>query len=113
MGRPEAKIEMYLVDRAEQEGVFMRKAEWIARSGCPDRYGAKAARQAWVECKSETGELSDIQRSEIERMRNAGIIVFVVANRAEVDHVIAWFNGKPFMGGQHMITFVRKKKFDA
>lgn len=91
MGKPEAKNEMYFVDCAELEGIFQRKVEWISRNGCPDRYGACLGRTAYIEFKSEYGELEGHQENEIERMREAGITVFVASNRAEVDLIIQWF----------------------
>jgi len=114
MGRPESKTEMYLVDRCEQEGIFCRKAEWINRGGCPDRYLARGPVQAWVECKSEIGELSVIQVTEIGRMRMAGLIVFVVSNRAEVDVVMRWFDNRYTEIPTRLIAFAPTiRSFDA
>ena len=90
MGRAEGKVEDYLRKRVKAEAGQARKLRWIGRRGAPDElvwFGAPL-RQALFECKSEDGELSKLQRREIDRMRDDGWLVFVVSTHEEVDAAI-------------------------
>lgn len=92
MGKPESKIENYLRRRVAETGGQIRKVRWIGRTGCPDEYAWwSEGRHAWVECKAEGEEVDwrSIQGREVQRMRDAGLPVYVVSSRDEVDAMIA------------------------
>lgn len=102
MGKAEGKIEGALVKRIEQIGGEIRKACWIGRRGCPDRFvmlpgGAYSSitgvlevvhdlgRSCWVEVKSPTGTLDGHQEREHKRMRALGELVLVVSSQDDID----------------------------
>ena len=94
MGKAEAKIETYLAEQVAKHGGKQRKVQYIGRNGCPDRLiWFRFPRVAWVECKSETGDLEASQAREIPRLLADGWPVYVVSSREEVDAVIREVNG--------------------
>lgn len=86
----EADVENYLCFMVSKTGGLERKAQWIGRRGCPDRYvwwpGGKAA---WVELKRPGGKPDPHQAREIARLRNAGVPVFAIDTIEGVDTFIA------------------------
>ena len=104
---PEGKIEKRLKDRVKATGGEIRKLQWIARNGAPDRFVFYPPRLA-VECRSAAhvipGETCPIfafvevkregevptaqQEREHERLRAAGFKVFVVDSFESVESVI-------------------------
>lgn len=78
----EAEIEKYLARMVRINGGEIRKARWIGRVGCPDRF---IFGKGWVELKTAKGKLSMHQELEIERMREYGEKVYVVRSKADVD----------------------------
>lgn len=91
MGKPEGKIEDYLVARAKAARAEIRKVNWVGRRGAPDRFvltdGANRP-NFWVECKAPGKKLAEHQEREIERLVNAGEIVHVVDSRDEIDRIL-------------------------
>lgn len=99
MGKPEAQVEAYLVKRIKAIGGEIRKAQWIAHRGCPDRRAMlpkpwrlhlhcmfrTGFQNPWVECKAPGEELEEHQVREINRMRNHGELVLVIDSREDVD----------------------------
>lgn len=100
MGKREGKIEKALVERIGAIGGHIRKAQWVGRRGCPDRFvmlpysrrsklasvlRMAATQNPWVECKA-TGELLDgHQEREIQRMRALGELVLVIDSLEQID----------------------------
>lgn len=77
----EAAIEKPCVKRAEANGWFTRKLKWVGRRGAPDRVFIKGIRTPFVEFKDpDEGELSELQKREIAKMRKAGAEVHVIDN---------------------------------
>lgn len=96
MGRPEARIENYLVKRIKEEGGEIRKVRWIARKGAPDRYvWWDQGRYAWCECKAEGEEVDwrSLQGREIRRMHDDGLTVYVLNSHDAVDRMIEQVKG--------------------
>lgn len=89
MGARESRVENYLRRRVKEEHGQIRKVRWIGRRGAPDDFvWWPGPRAAFVECKSEDGELSKIQAREIDRLRRDGFKVFVVSTFEEVDAAV-------------------------
>ena len=85
MGKPEAKVETYLVHEVIKRGGEIRKLEWIGRSGAPDRVAMLQGLTIWVECKATGEELQPHQAREIKKMRERGQWVAVVDSIESVD----------------------------
>ncbi len=83
----ESKIEAHFVRSVALSGGMVRKAQWIGRSGCPDRFCAwpVSQRSAWVELKGDGGKLSVMQVREIDRLRQCGEDVRVLRSIEAVD----------------------------
>ena len=87
MGIRERKIEKYLDDCVRSIGGITRK--WTGHSGVPDRIVIDANGLVWfVEVKTSDGKLSDVQKREHIRLKDAGAKVVTVYGRADVDELI-------------------------
>ena len=101
----EGKVETYFVEQVELYGGITRKAQWIGRRGCPDRFWAfpptptptwKAlsegkvlpTRCGFAEIKSPDGRLDPHQEREIKRLRTAAVVVVVLSSFEDVDDFI-------------------------
>lgn len=92
----EGRIETYLVEQVEKHGGIIRKAAWIGRRGCPDRFVAFAkGRNGLVEAKPPGEPLKPHQAREIGRLRRAGVSVGVVDSFDAVDLLIANWSTTP------------------
>lgn len=95
MGKPEAKVEDYLVERVKALGGEQRKLKWVGRAGAPDRLvWFTFPEVGMIEVKPDRstgprGTLEHSQRREIPRLREAGWPVFVVESREDVDAALA------------------------
>jgi hypothetical protein len=100
----ESKVEAHLVKRVAQTGGVIRKAQWVQRKGCPDRWcGWKGTqRTAWVELKGDGGVLSPHQKREIVRLRACGERVEVIDTIEDVDRFVAEMSGLP-LGRVHLL----------
>lgn len=77
----EAAVEMPVVKRAEKAGYFVRKVSWIGRRSAPDRLFARKDRgQVYIEFKKPGAKATLAQTTEHDRMRAAGIEVYVCDN---------------------------------
>lgn len=88
MGRPEAYVEDYLRKRSKQKEWLCYK--WVSpgRSGVPDDIViTDTGLVVFVECKSATGKLSELQKLTIGKLRDHGADVRVVYTREEVDEL--------------------------
>lgn len=77
---PEGKVRTYLRKRIIETKGEHRKLRWIGRRNAPDEFAfwAHTQRHCWFECKAPGEEPTPAQDREIQRMRQAGLIVFVV-----------------------------------
>lgn len=90
MGKAENRVESYLCSEVKRHGGHQRKVKYIGRNGCLDRLiWFTFPDVAFVEVKSEDGDLEASQAREIPRLEASGWPVYVVSTRAEVDAMIA------------------------
>lgn len=73
----ESAVEMPVVRRAEAAGWLVRKLAWVGRNGAPDRIFMKDGRVVFIEFKKPGEVPTLLQRTEHERMRAAGMEVYV------------------------------------
>lgn len=76
----EKVIELQTCDWAQQNGILVRKVQWLGRRGAPDRLFMANGLAVFIEFKSPTGKLSKIQEREIARLREAGMLVQVFSD---------------------------------
>lgn len=94
---PAGKLQDHIKDRVQKSGGQYRKARWEGRRGCPDCFvwwphGAFA----WIEVKAPGDRFSTLQEREGRRMQEAGLPVFVVTSKEEIDVVIPKVRGAGF-----------------
>ena len=76
----ESPLEDFTCAEAEKAGWFVRKLQWAGRRNAPDRFFAKDGRVVLIEFKRPNGKPRPGQAREIERLRAAGVEVFVADN---------------------------------
>jgi len=93
MGQREAKIEQHLNTEIKKLGGITRK--WVSpgRTGVPDRIVIIKGKICFVEIKTEAGKLSMRQEREIEDIRKAGGIVYVLFGQQGVDDFVQDLRG--------------------
>lgn len=91
MAAREKYVETKVCEHAKKLGWLVRKAQWIGRNGCPDRFFFRDGLLVIIEFKRPGGgALSDWQKKEIAELGAQGFRVHVVH---EVDHGKAIFDG--------------------
>lgn len=88
--KTEAHLQAHLFRRAREHDIYCRKMASVGRVGFPDVLLARAGRVVFVELKSPsgTGTLSEMQKREIRRLKDAGAQVYVVDSKEGVENVI-------------------------
>lgn len=81
----ESEIENYFVRRVREAGGLQRKFTSPGTRGVPDRIVAFRGRVRLVELKAPQGELSVAQEREHKRWTDAGIPVFVMRTKEQID----------------------------
>lgn len=93
----ERDVETYFVEQVEKAGGFTRKLRWLCRRGAPDRFvfglPSKStltgfAPVALVELKRPGCPADSHQQREGDKLRQRGVLVFVVDSFAAVDDFI-------------------------
>lgn len=96
----ERTVEAYFNRRVKETGGEVRKAQWIGRSHAPDRYAwwpvsdlwragnGLRPRAVWVELKRPGKDARAGQAREHDRMRAAGLPVYVADTFDKVDWLI-------------------------
>ena len=86
----ESDIEDYAVAQVRKAGGQIRKAQWVARRGCPDRkiMFKNSKPNPWVEFKRPGEVPRENQADEIAEMRAHGETVLVIDSFAGVDDMI-------------------------
>ena len=85
----ERDIERHLVKRVKELGGEIRKAEWIGRSGAPDRRVMLPGRTpVWVELKAPGVKPRPLQIREHNRMRRLGELVEVIDSIEGVEELL-------------------------
>lgn len=85
---PEGKLAAYLVRLCKDYGIQQRKLSWEGRVGAPDRFLFMPGAHCFIELKSPNGKLSAVQKREISRMRENGLVVHVARSEDDVDEII-------------------------
>lgn len=83
----ESAIEQYLHDRVKALGGEYRRLAWIGRNNGPDDLILLPGRHLMVECKKPGEKPRPGQEREHERLRAAGIQVYVVSTFQEIDAI--------------------------
>jgi hypothetical protein len=92
MGRKENTVEAYLQSEVKRLGGFTRKVVYQGRAGSPDQWCFfPKGRLLIVECKSEDGVVSPIQRAEITTLRISGFVARVAYTKDEIDGILGDF----------------------
>jgi hypothetical protein len=93
----ESKVESYLREQVAATGGIERKAQWIGRRGCPDRWCGwpRTKRSGWVETKKPlTPHAEGHQQREHDKLRACGERVDVLATIEQVDAYIQEMTGE-------------------
>ena len=86
MGKPEGKIEDYLIKQVELNGCLCYKFVSPGKNGVPDRIViAPPNKTIFVEVKAPYGRVRPLQRCAIRAMRKHGAPVFVAHTKEAVD----------------------------
>lgn len=87
----ESTVEEHLVEVVHACGGAIRKAQWIGRRGCPDRFVMlpkafpEPAQQVWIELKRPGKDAEDHQRREHELMTSYGCEVYTLDTIEKID----------------------------
>ena len=85
MGKPEGIVEDYLFRQAEKHGFLCFKFTSPGHRGVPDRIVIGRGHTVFIELKSDTGELSKLQKTVIANMIEHGADVRVYRSKTEID----------------------------
>ena len=85
MGKPEGKVENYLIKQCEKHDFLCFKFVSPGRKGVPDRIVIGRGHTVFIELKSEDGTPSKQQKLVIRKMLGAGADVRLCYTKEEVD----------------------------
>lgn len=88
MGKPEGTIESHLIYKCNQYGFICRKYVSPGHNGVPDRIVIARGHTVFIELKSATGKLSEIQKREIKRMLKEGADVRIYDSKESINEFI-------------------------
>jgi hypothetical protein len=88
----ESRIEAAANRLAKKLGFWERKFKTPARRSAPDRIYAKNGRVFWIEFKRKGEKPTELQRGEHERMRAAGLTVYVCDCKEEYEAIFDYEN---------------------
>ena len=74
----ETQIQAKIIDRYEKDGYMVVKLIQTNKNGIPDLLLLKAGIASFVEVKTETGRLSELQKYRIKQLEEKGFKVEVV-----------------------------------
>lgn len=87
MGKPEGKIENYLVKTAKENDILCFK--FIpSTAGVPDRILIGYNQTVFVETKRPNGKPRKLQEKIIESMQTHGAVVYVADTKDKIDQII-------------------------
>ncbi len=84
----EKHIEKTCVNLAKKQGFETRKVKFIASNGAPDRIFFKKGRFIWVEFKTTGGVVSELQKAQINKLREAGQEVYIIFSIDDFKEII-------------------------
>lgn len=86
---PAAKLQRYLRGLVEGSGGCYRKMEWTGRNGAPDCFvWWSGGRFGLIEIKAGRDRLSTVQVNECNKMKEAGLPVFVARTEEDVYAIV-------------------------
>lgn len=88
MGKAEGIVEVYLRDQCEANGILCYKFVSPGYRGVPDDIIIYNGKTIFVETKSSTGQLSEIQKKRIHDMKDHGADVRVCSTRPSIDKLL-------------------------
>jgi Holliday junction resolvase-like predicted endonuclease len=74
----EAQIQAKIIDRYEKDGYMVVKLIQTSKNGIPDLLLLKDGIASFVEVKTETGRLSELQKFRIKQLEEKGFKVEVL-----------------------------------
>jgi Holliday junction resolvase len=74
----EAQIQEKIIDRYEKDGYMVVKLIQTSKNGIPDLLLLKDGIASFIEVKTETGRLSELQKYRIKQLEEKGFKVEVV-----------------------------------
>ena len=74
----EAQIQSKIIDRYEKDGYMVVKLIQTSKNGIPDLLLLKDGIASFIEVKTETGRLSELQKFRIKQLEEKGFKVEVV-----------------------------------
>lgn len=80
---PESLVARAMLAAVKRKGGIARKLEFSGRAGAPDYLVAVNNRIAFIELKSDSGKLSNIQRAEFSTLAKYGVKPIFVAFGAD------------------------------
>ena len=88
--KTEGALQRYMKNQCSEFGILFHKVESRSARGFPDVFLAYDGRIVLVELKNPTGcgRLSKLQERCIGQLRSQGVIVLVVASKAEADAAV-------------------------
>lgn len=92
MGKPEGKIENYLIKQAKAHNFLCYKFTSPSSSGVPDRILIGNGKTIFIETKSSTGKTRELQDEVIQEMREHGACVFVANTKQKIDNIITYLS---------------------
>lgn len=95
MGKPEGKVENYLIKQSENRDFLCFKFTSPGHKGVPDRVVIGKDKVIFVELKSENGHPSKQQKFVIKKMRDRGADVRLCFTKEEVDALMNEFDQLP------------------
>tara|TARA_R110000744_G_scaffold184672_1_gene304068 strand:- start:329 stop:646 length:318 start_codon:yes stop_codon:yes gene_type:complete len=86
----EKHLQDYLFVQAKKHGIYARKMQAVGHTGFPDVLLAFDGYALFIELKNPNGKgrLSQKQEAEIKRLMEAGLDVYVISKKEEVDDLI-------------------------
>ena len=89
--KTEGALQRYFKRQAASHGILWYKIRFEGQRGCPDILIAYKGKIELIELKSPTkkGRLSELQKRQIKKFKDAGITVHVVDSKEQVDNVIS------------------------
>lgn len=85
----ESAIQSKIIKHLSNEGWIVVKLIQTNMNGIPDLMVLKGGRTLFIEVKSETGKLSDLQGHRIEQLHKQGFDAVVVRSLDEVKKILA------------------------
>lgn len=91
---PESKVKKKVTEQLKKMGAYYFYAftGGYGRSGVPDIIGCYRGYFFGIECKAGSNKPTPLQEKNIQEIRDAGGVAFVI-NETNIDEVIKWMDG--------------------